>query len=458
MINLTIKQIKDITQGILVKKGACFYIKGISINSKTTQKGNLFIAIKGNRYDGHCFIKEAARKGASCIMVSRHLKTYPKGVSVIFVPDGIKALGQIAGNYRNQFSLCVIAITGSAGKTTTKDLIARVLDTKYKVLKTEGTQNNHIGLPLTLLKCKPSTDVIVVELGSNQPGDIQWLSRIASPDIAVITNIGESHLELLKTKAKVFKEKVSIIQTLPQGKTVILNGDDPYLRKILRFQKKYKIITFGIDQKTDYRATDIQIINNHKLTCKINGSRTIVLKTPVMANIYNAFAAISCGRALNVGYNDIGKSISNFYFSGNRQFVKKISGCWIINDTYNANPVSARSALNTLSSLKNKGRKIFVFADMLELGKSSSALHGKIGRWAKNLPIDLILTYGKMSQYVGRVINHKEAQKRAYHYSSLPLLHKKLLSFLHPGDAVLVKGSRGMHMERTIQFLTKRLK
>lgn len=448
----TLREIVKATRGKLIHGDGSVKIRGVSINSRTVKKGDLFIAIKGKHFDGHRFINDAVQRGAIGVVVSKNrIRRCPS----IHVKDTVKALGDIACAHRRRFNIPVIAITGSAGKTTTKDLTAAVLGSRFRVLKNAGTENNHIGVPLTLLKLKQIHSIVVVELGTNRSGDIRRLTDIVHPDVAIMTNIGESHLELLKSPGKVFQEKFALIKGMAKKGTVIFNADDPYLRTIPSFKTQHKLVAFRIEGKTP--ATAITIKDNHALQFHARGFPAIHLKTPAVANVYNALAAMSCGRLFHVSCKDIRKAIERFRFIDGRQAVRKADGCWLIDDTYNSNPVSLKSALHTLAFFKVTGRRILVCADMLELGSRSKNLHCSMGRLAAASGLDLILTYGKLSVGMSREVNLKDPNRPGVHCRTRTGLHKKLRAYCRPGDVILVKGSRGMRMEKTIAFLKENL-
>ena len=300
---LTIQDIKKVTKAISVHGNVSTVITGVSINSRTTKKGNVFIAVKGARFDGHDFIRAAIRKGAVAVIVSKKI-VYSNDITVLRVRNTTRALGQIAAWHRKQFNIPIIAVTGSTGKTTTKEMIASVLAKRFKVLKNTGTENNQYGVPLTLLKLNSSHQIAVLELGTNQPGDIRWLAQITRPNAAVFTNIGESHLERLKTQSGVFREKIQLIKHLDPSGLIIFNADDRYLKTVVKKRDKRKIIRFGCEKKADSQAEQITVMNNRQIQFKIK-KRIFTIHSPVRHNVYNALAAISCGLAFKIRYNDI---------------------------------------------------------------------------------------------------------------------------------------------------------
>ena len=453
---LTVHTIKKITKALSVSGNLSAVTKGVSINSRTIEAGQLFIAIKGANFDGHDFIKDAVQKGAVAVVVSKQIQC-PDNIAVIRVDDTTKALGLIAAWHRRQFKIPVVAITGSAGKTTTKEMVAHVLGRKYNVLKNIGTENNQFGVPLTLLKLDASHEIAVLELGTNRPGDISWLARITCPTITIFTNIGESHLERLKTRSGVFREKSQLVKFMdPQG-TIIFNNDDAYLPGLLKKRGQQTIIRFSCYNKAEYQAADIRVENNQRLRFTVKGWK-FSLNTPAAHNIYNALSAISCGLASKIRYNDIITALNRFKFQGGRQEVRKVGRFWLINDTYNANPVSFKSAVHTLDAMHIRGKKIIVCGDMLELGVRSKALHETVGKVIAGSTVKNVLAVGEKAKFITQTVNRLNPRLSALHCPDLGEIQRQLADICRPGDAVLVKGSRGMHMERVVEYLEKLFK
>ncbi len=472
-MNISLQDVLKSTQGALLQGEIFDSVRGISINSKTVKPGDLFIAIKGQRFDGHDFVRQAIDRGAKAVVVSQSLQrlnrrrvnnaTHAIGrngyskIALIRVDDTTLALGHIARMYRNRFPIPVIAITGSAGKTTTKEMLAHVLQARYKVLKNEGTENNQIGVPLTLLKLRPDHEIVVIELGTNRPGDIRWLTCVANPTIAVMTNVGESHLELLKSLKDVFREKFELVKRMESHGQVIVNRDDEYLKEVPALASRHAVFTFGVQNPADYQASQIEV-RRQQLKFQVNDQHSMILRSPVVKNVYNALATISCARLLRIDYETIRQRLQDFRPARQRQDLRKVNGFWVIDDTYNANPVSFRSAIETLNVFRTHGRKILVCGDMLELGKSSIPLHRSMGELAGCANLDMILTYGNFSQSLSRAAKMRNPRLSIFHYHQLGAVHRRLQNYLLPGDVILVKGSRGMHMERTVEFLLERLK
>ena len=376
---------------------------------------------------------------------------------MILVADTTKALGDIAHFHRQRFSIPIIAVTGSNGKTTTKEMIAAVLGARYNVLKNVATENNHIGVPMTLLRLNSSHHLAVLEFGTSHFGDIRWLAKITNPTVGLFTNIGESHLEFLKTKSGVLKEKTEMIKYLRPPATLVVNQDDLHLKKILNRKFKGKILTYGIDSPSDFQASGVKITGQAQLQFKVNRRQPFQLKTPAVHNVYNALAALACGRLFDLSFQEIQERIANFNFPQGRQAVHQSGRFVVINDTYNANPASVRSALETLKSLSTKGKKIFVCADMLELGSQSKKLHAAIGKSIGQSSIDAVFTTGHLARLISQTVKEENKDLTADHFDTIEGVHNRLKEYCRTGDVILVKGSRGMRMERTVEFLLKEL-
>ena len=456
----TIREILQATRGVLQSGNGDQTVKAISLDSRTIRPGALFIAIRGDNFDGHNYLTQAFQKGAKGVVVSKPgiSNQVPPRTAVIQVRDTVKALGDIARFTREQYRIPVVAITGSAGKTTTKNLLAAVLRSRKQVLVNQGSFNNHIGVPLTILRMKPHHQIAVLELGTNQPGDIRSLSSIVKPDVAVYTNIGESHLEKLRSPGYVFREKSQLLKDLSVKGRVVINNDDKYLKRFNKELNNGRIISYAIREKADYQATDIERIRQGKaLRFLVNRRYPVILQTPVQENIYNALAAVACARLWGISFEAAAKALSQYRFLNQRQSVQRLGDCWCIDDSYNANPVSMRSAVGTLEAFPVKGKRVLVCGDMLELGRSSKALHQKMGEFIARTNIDSVLAYGPMSFWLAEQVRRKNKTVFVAHFLALPALHRQLLRRLTRGDVVLIKASRGMHLEETAAFLKKQL-
>ncbi|MBF0490249.1 MAG: UDP-N-acetylmuramoyl-tripeptide--D-alanyl-D-alanine ligase [Candidatus Omnitrophica bacterium] len=460
----TITEIAQATEGKLIHGEDRLSVSSVSIDSRQVAKGELFVAVKGDIFDGHDFIADVVARGVRVLVVHKPIKISDPKVSVIMVKNTTLALGDLARFHRLRFKIPVIALTGSAGKTTTKEMIAVVLSKKYRVLKNEGTQNNHIGVPLTLLKLKPTHQVVVLECGTNQPGDIPWLADVARPDVAVFTNIGESHLEKLKTPKGVLKEKWTLTNWMKKQGTVIINTDDAFLGPQAKTCKNVRVISYGMKNLCRIQAKNVRVEMGHHLVFSINGNQqggsstretTFELNTCGINNMYNALAAYACGDLLAVPVKDMIVALKNFEFPKGRGQILKLGKGWLINDSYNANPVSMRSAIQTLKELESLGKKILVVADMLELGTKTKELHAQVGRVIAQSGIDVLITVGALSRHLAAQARAHNKNMKVFACADIDSAQKNLAKILANGDAVLVKGSRRMAMERVVEFLLK---
>ncbi len=432
-------------------------IQGFSISSKTIHYGEAFIAIKGERFDAHNFVTDVLKNGNSNCIVSKiwfqgQEKADLPG-NFFLVSDTLLALQEISHYYRLKFDIPIIALTGSNGKTTTKEMIAAVLGEKFKVLKTEGNLNNHIGLPLTLFKLNSEYEIAVIEMGTNSKGEITRLAEIGCPTHGLITNIGPAHLEFFGTLEGVSEAKRELWQNLEKDeKTAFINIDDPFLRKNIPAVKK--IITYGFENPADVQGKFIRIDKKGRAVFQVNETE-INLKIAGIHNIYNALAAVTVGLNFNLNMEQIKSALESFHAADKRMQVIEKKGIIIINDCYNSNPESAKNALLTLSQMETKGRRIAVLGDMFELGKSGKREHESVGEYLSSLKkIDLLLTLGPLSELTAEQAK-KTGTKNSKHYSDKKKLINHLKSDVKKGDLILIKGSRGMAMEEVTNVLTE---
>lgn len=439
------------TSATLLKKTAHVRFNAISIDSRSIKKGDVFFAIKGPRFDGHDFVGQAVKAGATAVVVSKPIKDLSASgktikASIFLVKDTGLALGKLAQWLRRKHAIPFIAITGSSGKTTTKEMVAAVLSGNHRVLKNIGTFNNHIGVPLTIFQLKKSHTVGVVEIGTNHFGEIASLSQIVMPEVAVITNIGSSHLEFLKDTHGVLQEKTSIIRHLEKPKILLLNRDDALLRA-MRLPQAVKVFSFGINEKSDFSASHITSRNN-RLEFVFNHRHVFSLKTFGLFNIYNALASIGCGLLFGVGIDAIRRRLENFEFPKQRLRSIDCAGFNIIDDSYNSNPSSLRQAVESMSCYQAQGRRIVVMGDMLELGKQALQLHREVGAFIARSPIDMLVTFGELSKASAEAAKEKSSKHAAIRsFDSKEELISFLKDNLQTNDTVLIKGSRLLKME-----------
>ena len=453
----SVNELLAVTKGKFIQGKSDIPIRGISIDSRTIRPQEAFIAIKGSNFDGRDFIEAAIQNGASCIIRKSQPKSFATRYSIldtrkttfIEVKDTIKALGDIACFQRKKYDIPVIAITGTNGKTTAKEMIAWVLSKKYRVLKNEGTKNNQIGLPMTLLDLDSKYDIVVLELGTNHFGEIDYLAKICLPNAGIITNIGPSHLEYFKSLAGILKEKYSLIDNLKKPYLAFLNADDVLLRKkiFIKTSRPF-ILGFGVKNKSDFFASGIKN-ENGRIGFFTHLKYKFTLNTFGYYNIYNALVAVCVARVFGLSYADIQARLATFDFPKSRLNLIKLNKINFIDDTYNSNPLSLKEALDTLKNFKVKGRKIFIMGDMLELGDRKEQFHSQAGYRAARV-CDVFITVGELSKLAA-----KAAQSRGFNVKNLFTCESTqkardiLFSQISPRkeDVVLVKGSRAMKME-----------
>lgn len=442
----------------LVEKMANGEIKGVSIDSRAIQKGELFVAIKGVRFDGHDFVPEVMQKGAWGAVVDRtalasRFSQLGGSKNILPVKDPLTALQEMASLHRRNFTVPFVGITGSNGKTTTKEMLAGILKQKGPVLKNEGNLNNHIGVPLTLLKLTRAHTAAVVEMGMSAPGEIDTLARFVGPDIGVITNIGPAHLEFLKSMDRVAQAKGELFDHLKPAGTAVLNADDHYFN-LLRKKFNGRVLSFGIDNSSDVRGSDIRQEKDFTdFTLASDDSRAKVrLRTIGKHNVSNALAAAAAAFAVGMSLDDVKNGLDGFIPIAMRSELKQIRGVTVFADCYNANPASMEAALAALISLRSGGKTIAVLGDMFELGTAAVDAHRAIGATATRLGVDLVITVGPLARQAGEgAIAAGMPKDRVLEAGSQAEAAALLKKLSLPGDAVLIKGSRGMKMEKVLE-------
>lgn len=451
MKKLTLNEIAEVIGGTF-NKDAEFC--EVCIDSRLCKPGCIYVAIKGENFDGHDFTASAFANGASAAIV--HHKVDADG-PMLMVEDTHKALMQLAHWYRNTYDIPVVGLTGSVGKTTTKEMTWFVLNEKYNALKTEGNQDGMICLFETILRMDEDTQAAVIEMGMSDRGEISELSHIAEPTIAIISNIGVSHMENLGSRENILKAKLEILDGLRENCPILLNGDDPYLAGAVI--ENHPVIYYGIDDKTcDFRAKNIeQSDEKTEFDIVYDGKiQHTVIPTIGRHNVYNALAAYGTGMQLGVTPEEAVRGLAKYTPSGMRQRMKTVNGIKFVEDCYNASPDSQRAALKMLSEMKAE-RKIAVLGDMLELGAISEESHRNAGLLAAKAKVDILMTYGERS--LASAEKARECGVPAvYGFTDKKALADKLFETLESGDAVLFKASRGMALEDVINDLYGRMK
>jgi UDP-N-acetylmuramoyl-tripeptide--D-alanyl-D-alanine ligase len=433
-------------------------IAGVSIDSRTVKKGELFVALKGDRFDGHDFVPDAIERGAWGALVDRaalenRFSSLGGLKNILPVEDTLYALQEMSHQHRRKFPIAVVGITGSNGKTTTKEMLAGILKQKGPVLKNEGNLNNHIGVPLTLMKLNASHRAAAVEMGMSAPGELDTLARLVHPTVGVITNIGPAHLEFFGSMDKVAEAKGELLDNLASDSTAVLNADDHYF-ETLRSKFSGRALTFGIRNKADVSASRIRQDAGHAdFTLSAEGGAIdIRLRAPGTHNIYNALAAAAAALAVGMPLDAVKEGLNDFTPISMRSEIKEVRGRTILADYYNANPASMDAAITTLASL-SPGRKSFaVLGDMLELGQAAVGAHRAVGATAARAGVGIVITVGDLAKHIGEgAIEGGMPRERVLHAPTHAEAAELLKKLSRPGDVILIKGSRGMKMEKILE-------
>ena len=465
-MRITAKEIEIATGGRIVQGNSTVAVSGVSTDTREDCEDKLFIPLSGGNFDGHDYIDTAFAKGAKIALTSRegvNTENIPFYAALIEVGDALDALGRLAAWYRMKFNPIVVGITGSVGKTTTKEMIALVLSKKYNVLKTSGNKNNEIGLPLTIFGLTGEHTALVLEMGMNSPGEIARLSKIARPDVAVITNIGDAHIKQFGTKQNILKAKLEILEGLSKNGTVFLNGDDMLLKGLMGLIDR-PVVYYGIDEDLDVTGTNSRMKGEKGLEFDFSWQMrnyTVELNAPGAHNIHNALAAVAIGLQYGVPPGQIKDALYEFRPDRLRMNISDIGQFRLINDTYNANPQSMCAAIDVLSELTGGGRRVAVLGDMLELGDYTRERHREVGTYLQHKGVDVLvavganapdLTFGASGTDYGAVGGKKVD---CHEFSGRGGVAEYVVRMLSPGDVVLVKGSRGMSMDLIAEDIEK---
>jgi UDP-N-acetylmuramoyl-tripeptide--D-alanyl-D-alanine ligase len=425
----------------------------VTSDTRTLTAGALFVALKGGRFDGHDFVAQAAAAGAAAALVQESGLGKAEGcpMPLIAVQDTRLALGRLAAYWRAKFTLPLVALTGSSGKTTVKEMLAgilRGLGGEEAVLATRGNLNNDIGLPLTLLELKPSHRYAVIEMGMNHAGEIRYLVGLAAPDVALVSNAGRAHLEFLGSEEAIARAKGEIFEGLEVDGTAVINADDRFAPLWRALAAGRKQVDFGLDRPAAVSAScELRPFDSGMVLQTPRGSTSVTLPAPGLHNVRNALAASAAAVALDVGVADIARGLTRFGgVKGRLQRKPARNGAVLVDDTYNANPDSVAAAIEALARMP--GRRVLVLGDMGELGPEAGALHAEAGRAAAARGIDVLYTLGSLAEQAARAFG-----SAARHFSRIEDLLAELEKALAPGATLLVKGSRFMRMERVVNAL-----
>ncbi|MDK0863498.1 UDP-N-acetylmuramoyl-tripeptide--D-alanyl-D-alanine ligase [Clostridium perfringens] len=453
MLELNLQEIVKATKGVLLKEADVKEIKAVSTDTRKIEEGTMFIALKGENFNGNNYVLDAFNKGAKIAIVDEikcDLNELKEDVALIKVQNTGRALMDLAKFYREKLGLKVVGITGSAGKTSTKDLVAAVLSDKYKVFKTKGNFNNEIGLPLMILELDSTYDVAILEMGMRGLGQIKELAEIASPDLGIITNIGISHIEILKTRENILKAKMEIATFFDKNNTLVVCGNDDFLGALPEAQ--YKIVKTGVGENFEIGAKNIALEELSSKFTVYDGEKEeeFSLDMPGEHNISNLMLGIAIAKELGVSFEEMKRGLKNIEATSMRLELIKKDGFSILNDCYNSSPVAVKSAIDVMKNIEGK-RRIAVLGTMRELGHKSEEAHMEIGKYAKENGIEKVLCFGDFSE------NIKEGYGEGCTvYENKEELIKDLLNIICEGDIILVKASRSLKFEEITKALLEK--
>ena len=453
MLELNLQEIVKATKGALLKEADVKEIKAVSTDTRKIEEGTMFIALKGENFNGNNYVLEAFNKGANIAIVDEvkcDLNELKEDVALIKVQNTGRALMDLAKFYREKLGLKVVGITGSAGKTSTKDLVAAVLSYKYKVFKTKGNFNNEIGLPLMILELDSTYDVAILEMGMRGLGQIKELAEIASPDLGIITNIGISHIEILKTRENILKAKMEIATFFDKNNTLVVCGNDDFLGALP--EAEYKIVKTGVGENFKIGAKNIALEELSSKFTVYDGEKEeeFSLDMPGEHNISNLMLGIAIAKELGVSFEEMKRGLKNIEATSMRLELIKKDGFSILNDCYNSSPVAVKSAIDVMKNIEGK-RRIAVLGTMRELGHKSEEAHEEIGKYAKENGIEKVLCFGDFSE------NIKEGYGEGCTvYENKEELIKDLLNIICEGDIILVKASRSLKFEEITKALLEK--
>ena len=445
MIPFSLSFAADATGGRFCGPGELLpsFVDNVTIDSRSVRPGTLFVPVVGRVFDGHTFIPEAASAGALCVLSDHEIE----GTPYILVSDTTEALQRLAEAYLEANRIPVVGVTGSAGKTSTKEMLYSVLSRHFRAYRTPGNLNNQTGVPQAVFQIEKEHELAVLELGTNHPGEIRSLARIVRPDVCVITNIGVAHIEFFGSRENIFRGKTEMLEYMRPGGHAVVNGDDDFLCTVP------DAVTYGTGSGNRFRAENIR-------DCGLDGSefdvaigdRTVRIHVPAPGRhmIYNALAAIAVGSLFGMNADEISEGVASYKPFAGRLEIKRIDGITVLDDSYNANPASMKSSIDVLQYAK--GRRVCILGDMFELGEKSEGFHRDVGSYAAESGADLILCVGSEAEYIYASASDA-APDRCRYFRDTDSLTDALPDLIRSGDTVLVKASHGMHLERIVQFI-----
>lgn len=455
MEKIRIKEIRDALNGEFINSTKNYNIDNISTNSKDVTSSSLFIPIIGETHDGHNFMEDAYNNGCKNFLIDKNHTFDKTDVNLIKVDDTTIALGNLAYAYKEMFKVVCVGVTGSVGKTSTRDIIYSVVSKQYKTLKNEGNLNNNIGIPKTLFNLDKSYKAAVIEMGMNHKGEIKYLTDMVNPYIAVISNIGLSHIENFENQEDIFKAKMEITSNFNKNNILIVNGDDPYLKQVKPKNPEYRVYTYGFSKSNDIYCTNYVIGKDYiDFTCIINYNEEY-FRIPTIAkhNIYNAMAAILVAINLNIGLPKIKEGLKEFTLTKGRQTIIEKKYLTIIDDSYNASLDSVKSAIDVLNNFKT--RRVAILGDILETGSYNEEIHKNIGAYLPK-KIDFLIAVGPSSKYIiDEAIKQGFNKDNIVHFDNYENLLTNITKLLQKNDTVLVKASHGIKLYEVVEYLNK---
>jgi UDP-N-acetylmuramoyl-tripeptide--D-alanyl-D-alanine ligase len=442
------------TGGVLLCGDENTPVQDICINSKEIKEGDLFVPIIGERVDAHRFVESALEKGAATL-TSRHDGVVVAEKPYIRVNDTVEALQRIGAGVRQRIEIPVVAVTGSVGKTTTREMITKALSSGKRTFHTEKNLNSQIGVPITLSRMSSQDEIAVLELGISEPGQMDVLSGLVKPDMAVVTTVGVAHIEFMKTQENIRHEKLRVISSMKEGGTLFLNGDDQLLKNAVETEHiTCRTLFYGTSDWCDYYAKDIQYYDVYTTFTCVHGSEEVKVRLNTLGkhNVGNCVAALAVARENGISMETAAKVFEEF--EGQRQRVISLEGKFtMIDDTYNASPDSMKASINVLCDMPCTGRRVAVLGDMFELGANEVEYHKEIGRFLLDKPIDEVVVLGELSQNIKQVIESSDTKIKVYTFADNEEAAIYLMATLRPEDIVLIKASNGMELKEIVNIL-----
>lgn len=454
MENITVKDIVEMTGGILMCGDENTPVTDISINSKEIKEGDLFVPIIGERVDAHRFIESALEIGAATL-TSQHNGVVVAEKPYIRVDDTVDALQRIGAAIRKRFDMPIVAVTGSVGKTTTREMITHGLATAKKTFHTEKNFNSQIGVPITLSKMSSEDEIAVLELGISEDGQMDVLSEMVRPNMAVVTTIGVAHIEFMKTQENIRKQKLSIVHFMKEGGTLFLNGDDELLKDAVNAEQlTCRTLFYGTQNWCDYYAKDIEYHESYTTFTCVHGEDEVAVELNTLGkhNVGNCVVALAVANENGIPMEVAAKAFTEF--AGQRQQIIRIENKYtMIDDTYNASPDSMKASINVLCDMPCDGRRVAVLGDMFELGENEVQYHKEIGEFLIDKALDEVIVLGELSQNIKQVIEEHETSIKVYTFSDNEEAAIYLMATMHPEDVVLIKASNGMNLKEIVNIL-----